>query len=183
MTIPNDETKQRVVVGLDPGGVTRELQVDTDGRIVLSEKVELDGIGGVELKDAVNANRARVSDPGDGLDALHVQDTTLHAAVVPIPVANSIQGGGPVPVLATTLTTLAGLGAGQALRQGAVIQAMVGNVGPIAVGPTNAVDPTAGAQDGSILQPNQSVPMPYDNTDNIFVRSTNAVDRVTFWGG
>ncbi len=73
MTIPNDETRQRIAVGIDPGGVTRELQVDTDGRIVLSEKVELDGIGAVEMKDAVNANRARVSDPGDGLDALHIQ--------------------------------------------------------------------------------------------------------------
>lgn len=180
MTIPNDETRQRIVVGLDPGGVTRELQVDTDGRIVLSEKVELDGIGGVELKDSVNNVRARVDDPGTGFEALHVQDLSLVIALGPL--AAGLSAGAAVPVAATTITVMSGVPVA-ALVKGLVIQAMITNAGPIAVGMLVAVDPTAGAQVGAILQPGQSVPMPADSTDLIFARSTNALDRITWWGG
>jgi hypothetical protein len=160
-------------------GMSKRTNIEAEvGDITLGNIQIRDGRGNAFLMDVD-------PDPtlGPAIESAYVQDVTLHGAIGPIPVANSIQGGNAVPVASTTLTVLAGLGAGQALLQGIVFQAMIGNAGPIAVGPVNTVNPTAGAEEGAILQPGQSVPLPFDNTDNIFVRSTNAADRLTWWGG
>jgi len=145
-------------------------------------------LGNIQIRDGRGGNFLMdVSvDPTNALiDSGHVQDITLHAAMAVIPAGAAFQGGAAVPVAVggSTVTALAGLGVAVPLTKGLVIQAMIGNAGPIAVGMTNTVNPTVGAEVGAILQPGQSVPMPSADTDNIFCRSTNAADRVTWWGG
>lgn len=157
-------------------GYTKRTTIEAEvGDITLGNIQIRDGRGGAFLQDVD-------PDPtlGPAIDSAYVQDPTLHSALGPL--AAGINGGNAVPVAATTLTVVSGLPVA-ALTQGLVIQAMTGNAGPIAVGFAATVNPTAGAQVGAILQPGQSVPMPANSTNLIFVRSTNAADRITWWGG
>lgn len=157
-------------------GMTKRTTVEAQiGDINLGNINIRDGRGNAFLQDVD-------PDPtlGPAIDSAYVQDPTLHAAVGTL--AAGIDGGAPVPIAANTITTLSGNPA-VALVKGLVIQAMRLNVGPIAVGYTNTVDPTAGTQVGIQLQPGESVPIPANSTDGIWVRSTNAADRITWAGG
>lgn len=159
-------------------GYTKRTTIEAEvGDITLGNIQIRDGRGGAFLQDVD-------PDPtlGPAIDSAYVQDPTLHSAMGPL--AAGLSAGAAVPIVApaTSITIMSGVPV-VALTKGLVIQAMVGNAGPIAVGLINTVDPAAGAELGAILQPGQSVPMPANSTDLIFARSTNAADRITWWGG
>lgn len=158
-------------------GMTKRTTIEAEiGDINLGNIQIRDGSGNARLMDV------SVDPTNPAIDSANVQDLTLHAAMGAL--AAGINGGAAVPVgpPGTSITVLSGVAA-VALTKGLVIQAMIGNAGPIAVGFLNTVNPIAGAEIGAILQPGQSVPIPANSTDGVFVRSTNAADRITWWGG
>ena len=157
-------------------GMSKRTNIEADISDITLGNIQIrDGRGGLFVMDVD-------PDPtlGPAIDSAYVQDATLHAAMGAL--AAGINGGSAVPVLVTTITVLSGVAA-VALDKGLVVQAMAGNVGPIAVGMVNTVNAVAGAEIGAILLPTQSVPMPINSTDLVFVISTNAADRITWWGG
>ncbi len=158
-------------------GMTKRTTIEAETSSINLGNIQIrDGSGNARLMDV------SVDPTNAAIDSANVQDLTLHAAMGAL--AAGINGGAAVPIAApaTSITVLSGVAA-VALVKGLVIQAMIGNAGPIAVGFLNTVDPTVGAEIGAILQPGQSVPIPANSTDGVFVRSTNAADRITWWGG